>query len=157
MTFGVNAIITNQEKYLLVRRKDLNIWTLPGGAVEHNEDPVDAVIREALEETGTTIKVKSLNGVYIRTIPFLEDVLFVYETMFITSNLKVDDESYETRFFSEAEINKKCPRFVKKIINNYVNAPSKSLWVDTLNNYELSLILRFLIHKLYKILRLPPS
>lgn len=27
-------------------------WTLPGGRVEHAEDPFDAVIREVAEETG---------------------------------------------------------------------------------------------------------
>ncbi|WP_308159672.1 NUDIX domain-containing protein [Micromonospora sp. C81] len=27
-------------------------WTLPGGGVEHAEDPFDAVVREVTEETG---------------------------------------------------------------------------------------------------------
>lgn len=27
-------------------------WTLPGGQVEHGEDPIDTVLRELAEETG---------------------------------------------------------------------------------------------------------
>lgn len=38
-------------------------WTLPGGGVEHGEDPYDAVIREVAEETGYAVEVERLLGV----------------------------------------------------------------------------------------------
>ncbi|WP_344619240.1 NUDIX hydrolase [Dactylosporangium salmoneum] len=38
-------------------------WTLPGGKVEHGEDPFDAVIREVAEETGYQAEVERLLGV----------------------------------------------------------------------------------------------
>jgi ADP-ribose pyrophosphatase YjhB (NUDIX family) len=38
-------------------------WTLPGGGVEHGEDPYDAVIREAYEETGYHVEVVDLLGI----------------------------------------------------------------------------------------------
>ncbi|MEU8183906.1 NUDIX hydrolase [Micromonospora sp. NPDC049047] len=47
-------------------------WTLPGGKVEHAEDPFDAVIREVAEETGYEAVVERLLGVDSRVIPAAE-------------------------------------------------------------------------------------
>ena len=47
-------------------------WTLPGGKVEHAEDPFDAVIREVAEETGYDAVVERLLGVDSRVIPAAE-------------------------------------------------------------------------------------
>lgn len=44
-------------------------WTLPGGRVEHGEDPFDAVVREFAEETGCECIVEQLLGVDSRVIP----------------------------------------------------------------------------------------
>lgn len=47
-------------------------WTLPGGGVEHAEDPFDTVIREFAEETGCDAVVEHLLGVDSRVIPAAE-------------------------------------------------------------------------------------
>ena len=47
-------------------------WTLPGGRVEHAEDPFDAVVREIAEETGCEAVVERLLGVDSRVIPAAE-------------------------------------------------------------------------------------
>lgn len=38
-------------------------WTLPGGGMDHGEDPYDTVIREADEETGYAIEPQALLGI----------------------------------------------------------------------------------------------
>jgi 8-oxo-dGTP diphosphatase len=47
-------------------------WTLPGGKVEHGEDPFDTVIREVAEETGCDAVAERLLGVDSRVIPVAE-------------------------------------------------------------------------------------
>ncbi|WP_119293902.1 NUDIX domain-containing protein, partial [Streptomyces sp. YIM 130001] len=44
-------------------------WTLPGGRVEHGEDPFDTVVREFAEETGCDVVVERILGVDSRLIP----------------------------------------------------------------------------------------
>lgn len=55
-----------------VQAKGESNWTLPGGRVEHAEDPFDAVIREVAEETGCDGVVERLLGVDSRVIPAAE-------------------------------------------------------------------------------------
>ncbi len=47
----------------LVARDGSKRWTLPGGGMDHGEDPYDAVIREAEEETGYAVEPVALLGV----------------------------------------------------------------------------------------------
>jgi ADP-ribose pyrophosphatase YjhB (NUDIX family) len=55
------AVILREEKILLSRLSDTltrtPLWTLPGGGLEHGEDPRAAVVREVYEETGLDVTV----------------------------------------------------------------------------------------------------
>ncbi len=62
------AVCIEDGRVLLAHHSSDN-WTLPGGGVEHAEDPFDAVIREVAEETGCEAVVERLLGVDSRVIP----------------------------------------------------------------------------------------
>lgn len=49
---------SNREQILTIKRRDVPVWVLPGGGLEDDEDPEDAIIREVFEETGLHVKVK---------------------------------------------------------------------------------------------------
>lgn len=62
---AVSAAIVRDGKVLVVRRARkpaLNLYTLPGGAVEAGETLADAVIREVREETQLSIEPVALAG-----------------------------------------------------------------------------------------------
>ncbi len=57
------AVVERDGKVLLVRRTmtpGRGRWTIPGGFVEFDEDPRNAVVREALEETGYPVEIVKL-------------------------------------------------------------------------------------------------
>jgi ADP-ribose pyrophosphatase YjhB (NUDIX family) len=69
------AVCIEDEQVLLARyapRGGEGNWTLPGGRVEHGEDPFDTVVREFAEETGCDAVVERLLGVDSRVIPAAE-------------------------------------------------------------------------------------
>ena len=62
------AVIVRDERILLSRLAERisaqELWTLPGGGLDHGEDPRDAVIREIREETGLDAAVGEQARVY---------------------------------------------------------------------------------------------
>ena len=68
---GVGAVIVEDGRALLIRRGTpplLGEWSLPGGVLECGESLREAVAREAHEETGLTVEVGEMLGVYERVI-----------------------------------------------------------------------------------------
>ena len=56
--FTATAMIRNDKgEFLLHKHPKLGIWLPPGGHIDPNEEPQDAVIREVQEETGLECKV----------------------------------------------------------------------------------------------------
>ncbi|GGS33492.1 MULTISPECIES: NUDIX domain-containing protein [Actinokineospora] len=67
---GAYVVCIVDGKLLLSRMVYVGLrWMLPGGGIEHGEDPVDAAVREVFEETGYTVEIEDLLGLhtYVRT------------------------------------------------------------------------------------------
>lgn len=58
------AIVRDDNRVLLVRRADNGHWEPPGGVLELDETIEHGLAREIAEETGLSIKVETLSGVY---------------------------------------------------------------------------------------------
>lgn len=62
---SVSLIIQdNDGNILMARHHHNNWWVLPGGMIEPDETPQQAAIREAKEETGLTVSLINIHGVY---------------------------------------------------------------------------------------------
>ena len=55
--FTVSGFLVDGERTTLHWHKKLQLWLPPGGHIEPDEDPVQAVIREVLEETGIRAEI----------------------------------------------------------------------------------------------------
>ncbi len=85
---AVYGVCRDPEGRLLLARASPSItlqgrWFLPGGGVEHGEDPTDSLTREIKEESGLTVSLGRLLDVLsdVRTIPdgtILHTVRLIY-------------------------------------------------------------------------------
>ena len=57
-------VFDEARRLLLVRQRDDDAWSTPGGLIEPDERPADAAVREAWEETGLLVRPERLSGVY---------------------------------------------------------------------------------------------
>jgi ADP-ribose pyrophosphatase YjhB (NUDIX family) len=62
---GVTAFVRNDAgQLLMIRRTDNDLYAIPGGAQEIGETISQTVVREVEEETGITVDVTGLIGIY---------------------------------------------------------------------------------------------
>lgn len=57
-------VLDKLRRVLLIRRSDNDLWALPGGAQDIGEYIAETAVRETFEETGITIAVTGIVGIY---------------------------------------------------------------------------------------------
>ena len=58
------AILNEEREILLLKRKDNQKWTMPGGTMEFGESLTDCALREVKEESGLSVTIKDIIGTY---------------------------------------------------------------------------------------------
>ena len=116
LAIGCSACVFDptQQKMLFIRRADNDRWAIPGGYMEPGESLSEACKREVLEETGLSVEIQRLIGVYTSPNLRLEYpdgnkwqlVAFYFEVIVIGGELALSEETTDIRYFSQSEAEK---------------------------------------------------
>jgi ADP-ribose pyrophosphatase YjhB (NUDIX family) len=97
---AVGVVAERRGRLLLVRRNHeprLGQWSFPSGYVDSGETLEDAAVRETLEETGLTVRIRELLGAYSATG---NPVVFIaYSARATSGRIRVGAECQDVRFF----------------------------------------------------------
>lgn len=108
---AVGMIIPQGDKIVMVRRAEEPFrgrWCLPAGFMELDETPWECAAREAREETGLSIRVKKLFGVYAgQDDPRVRAVLIVYLAESVGGKLRAGDDASEVGLFGPNQLPQK--------------------------------------------------
>lgn len=88
----------DRKQVLLIQRRDVPVWVLPGGGVDPGESPETAVVREFLEETGLEVQMTRLIGTYIPTNR-LARFTQLYECVLQKGSFSLSEETRDIAFF----------------------------------------------------------
>ena len=112
---GANAIITCKGKLLLEKRRDSDIWGMPGGGCKKWETGRDAIAREIYEELGLRIPKDQFEKLAVYDNPgriaayrdgsIWRMVIVIYGLEFDEEPImRISSESKDLRFFSREEV-----------------------------------------------------
>ena len=107
--FVASALIKNQDKMLLVRRTDYDVWEIPGGGIEFGESPEQAALREVEEETGLKVDIKNIIDSVSVTFDSSKDktkrhiVVIAYECDYCGGEVVLNEEHSEYKWMSACD------------------------------------------------------
>ena len=132
----VAAVIEHEGRYLLVEERAMGerVLTQPGGHIEADESPEQAVVREVLEETGCTVECEDMIGVYLWIHPQTRQqfLRIVYAAKFVScdESLQLDDGILGRRWMSLGDLRDRRPVLrtpaVLRCVEDYVSGRRES-------------------------------
>jgi 8-oxo-dGTP pyrophosphatase MutT (NUDIX family) len=128
-------VLNSQNKLLMMKRSDSNMWGVPGGAMELGETTEETARRELLEETGLTadgltlFDVFSGEELYYR-YPSGEEVYYI-SIVYITRGTQgdinlLDGEHYDFQYFELSKLPKDISPPIKPILRKLVDTNLKN-------------------------------
>src|SRR5687767_11209928 len=93
----VIAFDKSLKKILLVKRRDVPIWVLPGGGIEEDETAIQAAVRETKEESGFNVKIVRQVAKYSHKDSHKKNYLF--EARVVSGKATFSNESKDIGFF----------------------------------------------------------
>jgi 8-oxo-dGTP diphosphatase len=108
------VIFDMNDRVLLCQRQDMDLWNLPGGALESGELPDEAVVREVKEETGLEVAVERLVGIYGKQDR--NEIIFVFECQILRGAPAISDEARAVEYFDIHHLpSNTIPKHVERI------------------------------------------
>ncbi|MFF3689886.1 NUDIX hydrolase [Streptomyces sp. NPDC002187] len=110
---SVTAVVRDGTgRLLLIHKTDNNLWALPGGGHDIGERIGDTVVREVLEETGITVEIDSVSGLYTDPQHVLayddgevrQQFSICFRTHPTGGTLRTSSESKEVRWVDPADL-----------------------------------------------------
>lgn len=100
---SVAGIVVNEAgEVLVIRRRDNGHWEPPGGVLEIAETFEEGVAREIYEETGVSVQVEHLTGVYKNMTRGI--VALVYRCHPLSKPVPITVEAIEVRWMAAEEV-----------------------------------------------------
>ena len=96
------AVLDETGRLLVVQRRDIGTWELPGGVLELNETIHDGLRREVREETGLHVQPDRLTGIYKHMTRHI--VALVFRCHVTSGQLKPTPEAQQHRWLPPAEV-----------------------------------------------------
>jgi 8-oxo-dGTP diphosphatase len=120
---AVAALIKKNDQVLLVRRRydpQKGRWTMPSGFVDAGEDPMQAIKRECMEETGLAIdEITLLDVVYSQEYPHGASILIVYSANAKSGEIKPADDVTKAVYFPINALPSLAFLSTKQILDKY--------------------------------------
>jgi 8-oxo-dGTP diphosphatase len=117
---AVAVLLEDAGRILLVRRANepfRGLWTLPAGFVNGGEDPVEAALRECVEETGLAVKITGILDIHSgREHARGSDFIIFYRGQVMGGTLQAGDDAEAAEWFERGGLPELAFKSTKMIL-----------------------------------------